>query len=103
VETAFLDWLKEFHAGKENAIHARYMRQWGDARTIRFIVHDLRLQGVPVCSGQEGYYYAKRSHELSQCLSFLESMEDDLRKVIEAQKDTYYEMKHEERMREIRA
>lgn len=74
----FAEWLKDHHSGKSKAINARDMKQWGSAREIRFIVHDLRIDGVPVCSGQDGYYYAATRAELLETLAFLWSMQQDL-------------------------
>lgn len=82
VEQQFLEWLKAHHSGKENAINAVNMRQWGTRRQIRHFVHSLRLLGHPICSGYEGYYYAVKLSEVSDTLDFLESMQDDLSKII---------------------
>lgn len=91
----FVDWLKEYHAGKENAINAKDMKQWGSRRAIRLMVHDLRLSGYPICSGSEGYYYAIRASEVSQTLGFLTSMQDDLQKIIAGLRATYQQMEDE--------
>jgi hypothetical protein len=96
IKKAFAEWMKENHNGKENAIRAKDMKHWGTAREIRHMVHDLRLEGCPICSGSTGYYYASNSSELSETLSWLDSMREDLEKAVDALKDTYYDLKHAE-------
>jgi GH35 family endo-1,4-beta-xylanase len=96
---AFVDWLKSNHAGKDNAIHACDMKHWGSRRIIRLMVHDLRRNGHPICSGQEGYYYADNSREVAQTLSFLDSIQDDLSKVITEMNVTFDNMRIDEMTR----
>lgn len=88
----FLEWLKIHHSGKENAINACNMKHWGSRREIRFFVHDLRRDGHPICSGQAGYYYANKSTEVKQTLNFLNSIQEDLSKVILELDATYESM-----------
>lgn len=55
------------HVGERNAITARHMRRkgYGDAVFIRYIVHNLRVAGIPICSGSKGYYFAENLDELT--------------------------------------
>lgn len=68
----FAVWLKEYHAGKSNAIMARNMKQWGRTdREIRKLVHHLRLNSHPIGSCNRGYYYAKTKSEIADSLNFI--------------------------------
>jgi len=95
-ELGFSDWLKEYHLGKEQAITAKQMNHWGNKREIRYLVHELRLEGHPICSGQRGYYYAKTSDELAVTVKFLKGIVYETAKAMEGLRDTYYEMKTDE-------
>lgn len=85
----FANWLRLHHSGKENSVYAKDMKQFGNAREIRFLVHELRTQGIPICSGNDGYYFAKNAQEVKQTLNFLESIEEDLSKAIKGLNDAY--------------
>lgn len=72
IREEFAEWLKDYHLGKDSAIKAKDMRQWGTPREIRDVVNQLRKEGVPICSGNVGYYYAKTSSEVKRVLKFLQ-------------------------------
>lgn len=70
----FSSWLKEHHYGQENSITFKEMGGiWGDHRVIRHMVHYLRISGVPICSGNSGYYYAKNKDEVEGVMKYLMS------------------------------
>ena len=54
-------YLKEFHCGERNAIHSKDLeRAFGIHRsTVQRCVRRLRMKGIPICSGQMGYYFAR--------------------------------------------
>lgn len=79
-EEQFASWLQEYHSGRARSVNARQLTNWGNPRDIRFLVHNLRTAGYPICSGQEGYFYAETESEVLECLSLLNS----LRKGLEA-------------------
>lgn len=56
----FLEYLKENHQGRERAVSSSCLqkRLSISSRTIRKIVNQLRNDGVPICSDENGYYYA---------------------------------------------
>ena len=62
----FLKYLKEYHTGKEKAVSSAYLQNKLSisSRTIRKIVNQLRNDGVPICSDENGYYYATDQEEL---------------------------------------
>lgn len=88
--------LKKYHVGKENSITAKNLRHIANRREITRIVHSLRVKGYPICSGQDGYYYAKDSTELKGTLNFLKSYLDEIEKAYNGIRDTYYMMKTDE-------
>lgn len=62
----FLEYLKENHQGKERAVSSSCLqkRLSISSRTIRKIVNQLRNDGVPICSDENGYYYAGDKEEV---------------------------------------
>lgn len=95
-----LETLKRFHVGRHKSITSRELRHIGKPRDIRRMVHTLRVNGYPVCSGQEGYYYAANSDELEGTLKFLGSYLDNVQKARDGIWDTYCRMRLEEILQE---
>lgn len=62
----FLKYLKGYHTGKEKAVSSAYLQNKLSisSRTIRKIVNQLRNEGIPICSDEKGYYYAKDTDEV---------------------------------------
>lgn len=74
--------LRLNHTSKENAVTTKHLKPlFGSGVIIRQLVHELRLGGYPICSGNVGYYYAKDPHELDHTLDYLNS---HARNVLEA-------------------
>lgn len=69
-------YLKEYHTGKENAIHSKELQRIfaTDGRDIRRKVSSLRQDGVPICSDEDGYYYADNQQEINKTVCRLNSM-----------------------------
>ena len=67
--------LEKHHTGYRNAVSSRYLeavfRVGG--KSIRKAVNALRCDGHPICSGEEGYYYAANSMELAATIRQLQS------------------------------
>lgn len=78
VEAQFTAWLKSNHTGKANPVIARSMRQWGTGPQIRKLVHQLRVKGVPICSTNRGYFYAKTDVEVETAVKFLTSYMNEI-------------------------
>lgn len=78
LDLSFAEYLKNYHSGRLNAVTARNMRQFGSAVEIRSIVHSLRVEGVPICSCADGYYFATTSHEVYQTMKQLKSRIDNI-------------------------
>lgn len=66
-KTAIRDYLKEYHTGRDNAIFSRELEKIFslDGRNIRRNISKLRRAGWPICSDQNGYYYASNQHEIN--------------------------------------
>lgn len=81
IESDFCIYLKSYHKGKRNAITARELAHWGTGKEIRTVVHKLRLDGYPICSGQTGYYFAETAEECRETVMFIGSYLKKLRRV----------------------
>ena len=66
MEDKFSTYIKEYHTGKEKAVSSAYLqnRFCISSRTVRRLVNQLRNNGSPICSGDNGYYYAADREEL---------------------------------------
>lgn len=69
-----LSHLEKRHLGCEMAINSRYLesRFHVCGSTIRRAVLLLRCQGYPICSGQNGYYYAETTMEVQETIRWFE-------------------------------
>lgn len=68
--------LAREHIGHNNGIAAELLALvlGCEARHVRILVTELRLEGIAVCgTPQEGYYIAKTAEELESTLAFLRS------------------------------
>ena len=62
----FLIYMKQYHSGKEKAVSSVYLQSifFISSRAVRRFVNQLRNDGHPICSDENGYYYAKDKMEL---------------------------------------
>ena len=67
------EYLREFHKGRENAVLSRELQYIFrlDGRNIRRNVAKLRQQGYPICSDENGYYFAESQTEINQTVGRL--------------------------------
>lgn len=75
-QTALCSYLKKYHTGKDNAVYSRELERlfsWG-GRTLRRKVNRLRQDGHPICSGENGYYYAADQQEIDATVCRLNQM-----------------------------
>lgn len=96
IQLNLAEYLQKFHMSRQNAIVSKRLRQFGSGVEIREIVHALRVEGVPICSGAEGYYYAKDSAEIFATVKQLKSRVTSIEDAHAGLLDTYYEMKTDE-------
>lgn len=71
-----VNYLKDFnHQGREKAqVGSRICTDLNikDTQQLRALVNTARVQGFPVCSCADGYYYAENEDEVEQCCRSLE-------------------------------
>ncbi|MFT9055947.1 MAG: hypothetical protein ABF449_04875 [Ethanoligenens sp.] len=68
-----LTFLKEYHMGFGNEITSRELERALHIKgsTLRDIVNNLRCNGHPVCSNQNGYFYASTVMDVQKTISQL--------------------------------
>ena len=73
---AICDYLREYHAGRENAVYSRELERIFnlDGRNVRRKISKLRQDGVPICSGDTGYYYASSQDEVNETVKRLNQL-----------------------------
>lgn len=52
-----------------------------EGKDLRPIIHDLRVEGVPICSCNRGYYYSEDKEEVRKVM---ESLNERAMKIMEA-------------------
>lgn len=74
-QTAICHYLKKYHVGRGNAVYSRELQRLFslDGRTLRRKVNNLRQDGFPICSDENGYYYAQNQREINATVSRLGS------------------------------
>lgn len=85
MEHDFLIYIKEYHTGTSKAVPSAYLqgRFRISSRTVRKLVNQLRNDGNPICSGDEGYYYAADRKEL---LASIGQMTSRIREIAKAKR-----------------
>ena len=70
------DYLKENHAGKENAVFSKELEQRFalSDRSLRRVISALRKEGCPICSGCTGYYMGKTRKDADHTANWLKEM-----------------------------
>ena len=66
-QSALCAYLRKHHRGKANAVHSRELERLFSltGRTLRRRISRLRQDGYPVCSDENGYYYAENQNEIN--------------------------------------
>jgi transcriptional regulator of NAD metabolism len=74
-EIKLLSCLKRRHRGQDNAVKSSILeiRFNVSGRIIRDAVNILRCRGCPICSDENGYYYASNKAELAATIRQLNS------------------------------
>ena len=72
-KTAILDYVTKNHVGAENAILAgRLCNMLGiTGRLLRRAITELQVEGYPVCSDTNGYFYAVNVEEIDSTIHHL--------------------------------
>ena len=93
MEHNFLIYIKEYHTGISKAVPSTYLqsRFCISSRTVRKLVNQLRTDGNPICSGDNGYYYAADRKEL---LASIGQMTSRIREIAKAKRGLVKALEH---------
>ena len=93
MEHDFLIYIKEYHTGTSKAVPSAYLqgRFRISSRTVRKLVNQLRNDGNPICSGDNGYYYAADRKEL---LASIGQMTSRIREIAKAKRGLVKALEH---------
>ncbi|WIV13558.1 MULTISPECIES: hypothetical protein [Bacillota] len=93
MEHDFLIYMKEYHTGTSKAVPSAYLqgRFCISSRTVRKLVNQLRNDGNPICSGDNGYYYAADRKEL---LASIGQMTSRIREIAKAKRGLVKALEH---------
>lgn len=85
MEHDFLIYMKVYHTGISKAVPSTYLQSRFSisSRTVRKLVNQLRNNGNPICSGDNGYYYAGDRKEL---LASIGQMTSRIREIAKAKR-----------------
>lgn len=74
--TALCHYLRQYHTGIGNAVYSRELERLFsiDGRNLRRKISALRMDGVPICSGDTGYYFADSQEEINATVSRLNEL-----------------------------
>lgn len=72
--------LSGYHVGASNAVHCETLALALNVgkRKIRSCISELRREGIPVCSDQNGYYIGKTSKEISETVRRLNRLSNNI-------------------------
>ena len=75
-EERLLEYLKLNHTGKEKAVPSKDLERLFslNGRTIRKKINKIRQDGKPVCSDQNGYYYAETQEDINKTIRWLNDL-----------------------------
>lgn len=65
--TAICKYLQQHHTGEDKAVCSQELQRLFslDGRSLRRRINRLRQDGIPICSGPAGYYYAANQQEIN--------------------------------------
>ena len=77
-ENQLLEYLQRHCPGRENAISGKKLRKMFHVRDVglRKMVHNLRVEGIPVCSDRTGYFFPANAWEVITTIEHLRRMRD---------------------------
>ena len=83
-EKHLLEYLKKHCPGRENAISGKQMKKRFRIHEaeLRKLVHNLRVDGAPICSDRTGYFYPANAWEVIATIGHLRRMRDGVEKAI---------------------
>lgn len=95
LEKEFAIYLLVNHSGKSRRVAARRI-PYGSDVTIRKYTNALRRVGVPICTCEDGYFYATTSGEITETLHHLEYRIRGIKGAFDGLREAYIDMKSEE-------
>lgn len=74
--TAILEYIRNFHTGRDKAVFSRELQFIFqlDGRNIRRNISKLRQEGYPICSSENGYYYADSQAEIDSTVRRMDGL-----------------------------
>lgn len=74
-EYLLADYLYHYHSGERNIISSRELEATFRIRgsELRRMINHLRVDGIPICSTDKGYFYAETEEELQRTIRQLQS------------------------------
>jgi len=80
-EKQLLEYLKKHCIGQENAVSGKRLKKIPRVHEaeLRKLIHNLRVDGTPICSDRTGYFYPANSGEVYTTILQLQRMELGLR------------------------
>ena len=83
-EKELLEYLQRYCPGRENAISGKQLKKRFRVHEaeLRKLVHNLRVDGAPICSDRTGYFYPANAWEVIATIGHLRRMRDGVEKAI---------------------
>ena len=83
-EKELLEYLQRYCPGRENAIRGKQLKKRFRIHEaeLRKLVHNLRVDGAPICSDRTGYFYPANAWEVIATIGHLRRMRDGVEKAI---------------------
>ena len=77
-EKELLEYLQRYCPGRENAISGKQLKKRFRIHEaeLRKLVHNLRVDGAPICSDRTGYFYPANAWEVIATIGHLRRMRD---------------------------
>ena len=74
--TAILEYIRDFHTGRDKAVFSRELQFIFqlDGRNVRRNISKLRQEGHPICSDENGYYYADSQSDVDLTVKRMDSL-----------------------------
>ncbi|KXS45392.1 MAG: hypothetical protein AWU54_409 [Candidatus Frackibacter sp. T328-2] len=79
------DYLEKKAVGRMNAVTSKTLKQLYGVKgsAVRRIVHELRVDGLAVCSDSTGYFIAENERELDKAVNNLRSRMNSIKEAME--------------------
>lgn len=77
-ENQLLEYLQRHCLGQENAVSGKRLKKMLRVREARLrkMVHNLRVEGIPICSDRTGYFFPANAWEVIATIGHLRRMRD---------------------------